>query len=135
MTIADLVVTVLFKFRPEALEQFLDLKRPAVKFLRERKSYLDFCISRVEDLVEVYSFWSSSENTARTKDTRIGYLNQAVVGGWDEVHIYRIDDRSTSITCGSNSQTRRIELTEPEDILGVARSCVFAVANLGPWEV
>lgn len=55
LTIADLVVTILFKFMPEALNAFLDLNRPKVHYIQggTKGSRLDFCIKRNNRLVTV----------------------------------------------------------------------------------
>lgn len=51
MTIPDLVVTILFKYKPAALTAFLDLNRRKVHFLRSGS--LDICISRKGKIVKV----------------------------------------------------------------------------------
>ena len=55
LTIADLVVTILFKFQPEALTAFLDLDRPKVHYIEggTRGCRLDFCIKRDKRVVTV----------------------------------------------------------------------------------
>lgn len=54
LTIADLVVTVLFKYMPEALTAFLDLDRPEVHYIQGGGSTrLDFCIKRDKRVVTV----------------------------------------------------------------------------------
>ena len=51
ITIADLVVTVLFKFTPGTLTAFLDLERPRFLYIQARS--LDFCIKRIGRVVTV----------------------------------------------------------------------------------
>lgn len=57
LTVADLVVTILFKFMPEALTAFLDLERPKVLYIQGGKkgTRLDFCIKRDKRVVTVSS--------------------------------------------------------------------------------
>ena len=67
LTIADLVATILFRYRPEALRAFLDLKRNHVRYLRREalsSSFLDFCIQRKGKVVTVsHPQRSSSESS------------------------------------------------------------------------
>ena len=51
--IPDLVVTILFDWKPEALEAFLDLTRPELHFLRRGSDHPDFCIQRNGLVVKV----------------------------------------------------------------------------------
>lgn len=54
LSIPDLVATVLFKYRPAALDAFLDLKRKKVHVVRHNSlSTLDFCIQRTGRIVKV----------------------------------------------------------------------------------
>ena len=47
ISIADLVVTILFKFKPGALRTFLDLKRPRFHYIHVgRITQSEFCIKR-----------------------------------------------------------------------------------------
>ena len=48
MTIADAVVTILYKFMPSALTAFLDLDRPYFHYIQAGRPgvRLDFCIKR-----------------------------------------------------------------------------------------
>ena len=54
-TIPDIVVTILFKYKPEALKAFLDLNRAHVHFLLRESANLDFCILRNGKTVKVTS--------------------------------------------------------------------------------
>lgn len=77
-TIADLVVTTLFKFMPGALSAFLDLDRPNFHYiLGGQRNALDFCIKRDGRIVTV------------------GFLNEKEEGGWDEQHQYRVGGKAT----------------------------------------
>lgn len=54
LTVADVVVTTLFKYQPEALTAFLDLDRPKVHYIQAgRRSRLDICIKREGRVVTV----------------------------------------------------------------------------------
>lgn len=54
ITIADLVVTILFKFMPGALNAFLDLERPYFHYIMGgQRTALDFCIKRDGRMVRV----------------------------------------------------------------------------------
>ena len=53
MTIADLVVSILYNYRPEALTAFLDLERQYVHFVRRSPTAQDFCIARSGKIVKV----------------------------------------------------------------------------------
>ena len=54
MSIADVVVTILFKFTPCALTAFLDLNRPNFHYIQAGgTSRLDFCIKRDKRMVTV----------------------------------------------------------------------------------
>ncbi len=55
MSIPDLVVTVLFKYKPVTLRAFLDLERPEVHFVNHPPypSTFDFCIQRTGRIVKV----------------------------------------------------------------------------------
>ena len=54
MTIADAVVTILFKYMPGALTAFLDLERPHFHYIQAgRVARLDFCIKRDRRAVTV----------------------------------------------------------------------------------
>lgn len=54
LTVADVVVTTLFKFQPQALTTFLDLDRPRVHYIQGgRLSRLDICIKREGRMVTV----------------------------------------------------------------------------------
>ncbi|KAL9074961.1 MAG: hypothetical protein Q9161_001891 [Pseudevernia consocians] len=78
ISIADLVVTILFKVMPQALTAFLNMHRPKFHYIQAGGSTrLDFCIKRDDRTVSV------------------GFLNEKELGGWDVEHKYRIDGRST----------------------------------------
>ena len=55
ISIADAVVTILFKFLPGALAAFLDLDRPDFHYIQAGRlsSHLDFCIKRKGRMVTV----------------------------------------------------------------------------------
>ena len=55
ISIADAVVTILFKFMPGALAAFLDLDRPDYHYIQAGRSSscLDFCIKRKGRMVTV----------------------------------------------------------------------------------
>lgn len=55
MTIADAVVTILYKYMPCALTAFLDLDRPNFHYIQAGNpgTRLDFCIKRDERMVTV----------------------------------------------------------------------------------
>ena len=53
-TMADAVVTILFKVLPEALTAFLDLNRPYFHYIHSGSTgHLDFCIKREDRMVTV----------------------------------------------------------------------------------
>ncbi|KAL8830674.1 MAG: hypothetical protein Q9191_001299 [Dirinaria sp. TL-2023a] len=121
-TIPDLVVTVLFKYKPEALKAFLDLGRSEVHFLRRNPPERDFCISRKGKLV------------------KIGYLNESDVRGWHWLYQFHIDDSAT----GNWSPDLRIKnentpqeiltlTTNTEEIQQGASMFSFSVAWKEPW--
>ncbi len=95
MSIPDLVVTVLFKYRPAALDAFLDLKRKDVHFVRHhsRSATLDFCIQRAGRIVKVLlSLWPIEYSI---DNVQIGVLNGREQGGWDLLFKYRIGAKVT----------------------------------------
>lgn len=53
MTAADMIVTILFTYKPHALEAFLDLERPNFHLLCRRSGVIEFCISRRNRVVKV----------------------------------------------------------------------------------
>lgn len=57
ISIADLVVTILFKFTPNALTAFLNMDRPNFHYIRAGgPTSLDFCIKRDSRMVSVRRF-------------------------------------------------------------------------------
>lgn len=119
LSIADLVVTVLFKYMPGALTAFLDLDRPKFHYiLGGLKNHLDFCIKRDGRMVTV------------------GFLNEKELGGWDEQHQYRIDGKATEqwtpiwLRVGDG-----YEETDAEKVVERASGDVYSFFMHEPWHV
>ena len=71
--IPDLVVTILFEWKPEALGAFLDLIRAELHFLRRGSDHPDFCIQRNGLVVKV-----SRLTISNTKDKPVLRLHRSV---------------------------------------------------------
>ena len=96
ISIADLVVTILFKLKPEALTAFLDLNRPRFHYIQLGPAdRSDFCIKRDGRIVTVRVSQTCWGRCGLIGPFYIGFLNGKEVGDWEKAHKYSIDKEST----------------------------------------
>ena len=96
ISIADLVVTILFKLKPGALTAFLDLKRPNFHYIQAGSGdRSDFCIKRDGRIVTVRVSQIRWRRFELIGPFQIGFLNGKEKGGWEKAHKYSIDKEST----------------------------------------
>lgn len=140
ITVADIVVTILFKYRPEALHAFLDLSRPHVHFISGlwNSSVHNFCIKRdgrtvtvclvqaielfIELFIEKYCRWV--------------YLNnRRVEPGWKVQYIYLIKSEATGewspIGCDSYHETKT---TRKDELAQLAPTLALNFFGREPWD-
>ena len=139
ITIADVVASVLFKYRPSALTAFLDLDRSHVHFLCRSGGELDFCISRKGQTVKITSSTLDVSSGVAVLTSQVGWLNEREQGGWDLVFKYVIDEEATGnwspMRCigGENGPETHV-IKDAEEIREGVQDFAYAVGAKGAWE-
>ncbi len=132
--IPELVVTVLYKYRPAALRAFLDLERPEVHFVRHNGGrQVDFCIQRQGRVVKVHK--SIQSNIHAIDNLQIGFLNERAIGGWVERYKYRIDASATGNWSPIHWQGGDRQTYHDQMITRAVPAFAFDVASMRVWEI